>query len=809
MTDLIGRTTELESVDRWLASGGRLLTIAGPPGVGKSRLAHELVARQAGSVICDLTACRTADDVERAVQQALGGVSRARLARVLAAFEGTVVLDRFEHLVESARGLVDTWTARPGPRFVIASREPLGLLRESVIALGPLAEADAVELYRVRARRTVDAGLASSIVKKVDLLPLAIELAAARASVLSEREVLARLEAGILDSPSSSLRATITWSIDLLSPEERTTLLHCAVFRGPFDGRAAEAVVRTEVEDPRSAGDTIACLVALERKSLAHRAATASTDSRVVLYDAVREVALEALSLECDLDDVAARHAHHFRELAAAVLDGSDATTARALAREVADLAAALAFFHDRDPAAAAKLAIAIDLAHVGQAPSNAHLELLSTAVRCAARAGDRVLSAKALQARARAHRLRGAAHRAARDLRAALALARGAGSPIVEADVLRLLGVVARQLSRPLRARTLLRRALELYEGAGASGGAAVVLDDLGVVAHDLGELTVARDSYERALALERVVGDRRFEGITLGHLGLIAHELGDVEGAEAFYREALAKHRDSDDRRFEGFAHAFLATAMVERFDLEGAERSLEAAAAIDARLGDVDSGVLLAGIGCAVAAASGRIALGREILVRAQLELAGRDDEALQRTLTTFAAALRIAEARRARAEGRSDDERAHLDAVREALAPGQCPRSIEERLAQRVVARLMEREVGSPAVVVGADGTWFENDGRRVSLRTRRALALMLAKLAKERRDAPGQSVGMEALFEAGWPGERVPEASAKRRVYVGIDTLRSAGLRSAIAQRDRGYLLDPAVEVRDGPGLNEV
>lgn len=79
--------------------------------------------------------------------------------------------------------------------------------------------------------------------------------------------------------------------------------------------------------------------------------------------------------------------------------------------------------------------------------------------------------------------------------------------------------------------------------------------------------------------------------------------------------------------------------------------------------------------------------------------------------------------------------------------------------------------------------------------------------MLARLAREREVAPGRSVALDALFEAGWPGETVLEASARRRVYVGIDTLRSLGLRSAIVQRDRGYGLGSAVEVR--PALNEV
>jgi hypothetical protein len=111
----------------------------------------------------------------------------------------------------------------------------------------------------------------------------------------------------------------------------------------------------------------------------------------------------------------------------------------------------------------------------------------------------------------------------------------------------------------------------------------------------------------------------------------------------------------------------------------------------------------------------------------------------------------------------------------------------------------VRRLHDRE---SATTVAADGTWFESEGRRVSLTTRRALAGMLAKLAGDKRAAPGRTVSLEALFDAGWPGEVVPEASRRRRVYVGIDTLRTLGLRAALLQKDRGYLLAKETVVAD-------
>jgi tetratricopeptide (TPR) repeat protein len=799
MISLLGRQRELSAIEEWMASGDRLLTISGPPGVGKSRLLRELAAAHPGTLVCELTSARTAVEVERTLQASLG-VSRPRLARALASFEGVIVLDRFEHLVESARALVASWIAVPGPRFAITSREPLGLGNERLLALGPLEEPDALELYAARARREVDPVAALAIVRRLDRLPLAIELAASRASVLSESELLVRLERGIgaIDTAVPSLRATIRWSIDLLDAGERETLLQCSGFLGPFDGHAAESVVRHA-----GVADTVAHLVALERKSLVRRAAHEAGDARIALYDAVREVAQEQLSREGRLDEVAARHAAFHLVLARTGLD--DPLAVGALVRAEPDLAAARRFLRDRDPAASAQLALAIDLAQGGQPPSESHLELLSAAVACAERAGIPELSVRTRHARARANRLIGSTRRSTADLRAALLLARSAEASRLEADVLRLLGVVARQLSRPRRARVLLERALALYESSGNVRGAAVVRDDLGVVAHDLGDLAEARDSYERALALERVCGDRRFEGITLGHLGVIAHDLGDLDGARTLLEEALVHHRACGDRRFEGFALAFMAAVALERSDLDEVRRLLDASHAIDARIGDVDSGVLLAGLECAATAMSGRIVDARAIVEQARVELSRRDDSALRRMLDVFALAIRIAEGKRANVEGRSAEESAHFEAVRRELQPSSAPRHVEERLARRVVGQLLDLARSSRApLAVALDGTWFESGSARISLGRRRSLALMLGRLASERRRAPGRSVGIDALFDAGWPGERLAAASARRRVYVGIDTLRSLGLREAIVQQDRGYVLDPAVEVREPP-----
>ena len=370
MTSLLGRTKELAVADRWLQGDGRLLTIAGPPGVGKSRLARELARAALNCAICDLTTCRSAADVERAVQGALGGVSRARLMRVMAAHPRIIVLDRFEHLIGSARDLIASWIAARATRLVVTSREPLGLVDETTLALGTLDEVDAIALYAARAGRAIDAPVASAIVEKLDRLPLAIELAAARASVLSDRDLLARLGRGI-GALDANLRATIRWSIELLSDDERATLTQCAVFRGAFDVDAAEAIVRAN-------GDTVAHLVALERKSLVRRVGEPSAGASIALFDAVREVALDELARTETLEPATARHAEHHARLADQALAGDDPAIVRTLASRVADLIAAYTSVRARDPAAAARLVLAVDLAFGGQPPSAGHFELLT-----------------------------------------------------------------------------------------------------------------------------------------------------------------------------------------------------------------------------------------------------------------------------------------------------------------------------------------------------------------------------------------------------------------------------------------------
>jgi tetratricopeptide (TPR) repeat protein len=795
---LFGRARELDALEAW-ASGStsrRLLSLTGPPGSGKSRLARELAGSRARSIVCELGACRDEGDLSRTLLAALGGAARARLDRALAAsVDRLVVLDGLDQSIEVARETVRSWLATPGPRFLATSREVLGLSGEEVLTLAPLAPDAALALFAARAARAVrDVATARAIVERLDRLPLAIELAAARTALFSEREILDRLSTAGQDP---ALTRTVAWSVDLLAPAERDVLLACSVFCAAFAGSDAEGIAGHEAIDG---------LLALERKHLIRIAEPdAAGRGRVALYDAVREVARARVAGEPGRTEaLAQRHVEHFAALAERAIDHPGEPEIAMLSGSLDDLLAAHRHARVGDPSRAARIALALHLVLFRRGPAGTHTEVLSSSVECATRAGDDALVASLLHARGRAHRVAGSIADATADLDRALDVARAAGAIEVEAAVLRDLGVVERLLERPSRARELLARAAKIHAALGDTRGVAIVHDDLGVVEHDLGDLPAARRSYETALALEQTCGERRFEGITLSHLGAVAHDQGDLRNARARYRQALAIHREVGDRRFESFAHGFLAALALEQGELTRAARALDDASAADESAGDADSGAWLSGVRCALAAAHDDIPEARAHLASGRGAVRSEGDAALIRALDVFEGSIELAEARRARAEHRDADADAHLRRAFAALDPPASPRPIEMRLALRVVAAWVDRGGRRSALSVAADGTFFDRDGQRVSIAHRRSLARMLAHLAARRRAAPGIGTGIEALFAVGWDGERASARSAARRVYAGICTLRTLGLGEALAQREGRYFLDSSVEIVPHP-----
>ena len=313
-----GRDRALEQLEQ-----GRLASIVGPPGVGKSRLALEYATRcsQNGRYaevwFVPIGAARTANGVCARVADALGLVLKREgdwSSRVATAIAGRgpvlLVLDEAEAVVDEVRGLIDGWLdAAPHARFLVTSRHRLRVSGERVLALEPLGPADAARLFvdRASARASIapdDAAIAP-LVEHLDGLPLAIELAAARVGLRSVGTVLRELK----EQSAEPLEAAVRWTCSLLAPWERKALGQTSLFRGGFDLEAARSVL--ELGPDHSAEGAVSALVdwSLLRRHPPVR------PSAPVRFDSLAFIAEFARGL---VDDEAAgieRHAEHYARL--------------------------------------------------------------------------------------------------------------------------------------------------------------------------------------------------------------------------------------------------------------------------------------------------------------------------------------------------------------------------------------------------------------------------------------------------------------------------------------------------------------
>jgi predicted ATPase/class 3 adenylate cyclase len=379
----IGRADDVRAVaDHVRVDGVRLLTLTGPGGVGKTRLGLE-AARAVSAEFADgahfvsLAALQRPEDVPAAVVKTLAivmlsGESADHAAeRFLSAKHLLLVVDNFEHLLAAAPSIGALLSACPALTVLATSREPLGLHAEERYPVSPLAlparttpenadalaEVDAVALFCARARardpgfdlNDANAPAVAEICRRVDGLPLAIELAAARCRLLSPNEIAQRLDdavgalaSGASDAPArqQTLRATIDWSHDLLSDAEKQCFERFAVFAGGATVKAAETITGADL-------DTLDGLVA---KSLLVRRQHAHASTRVGMLETIRAYATERLAAAADQDAVRERHYRYYLALAErhgderALWGASGKEHLARLDAEIDNLHAALAF---------------------------------------------------------------------------------------------------------------------------------------------------------------------------------------------------------------------------------------------------------------------------------------------------------------------------------------------------------------------------------------------------------------------------------------------------------------------------------
>lgn len=584
----VGRGVELRRLREWRAAGGRLLTLRGPAGVGKSRLAWEFArACGAGAIHVDVAGSDERDAVELRVAGALGVTAetappRAAVERALRARGPLlVVLDDLDPLTPT--DAIAGWlAAAPDVSFVVTSRASTQLSGEQILEVEPLAIADeAVELLRLRAAsagadlQSASPAVLRRIAAALDGLPLAIELAAGQLAHLPAEQLLERLPARLellVRTPGTvsfarhtTLRAAIEESWRQLDAGERMGLAQASVFRGGFDAEAADAVLAVD------AGPAEAVIRSLRDRSLLQVRALAP--GRYVLDESVRTFAARHLG-PAERAAVERRHAKWFlsraEPLAAAVEARSDVAAAAALEREAENLLEihrrALARTHVPSGEASDALRAAILLAPLLMLRQRDRfaLELLDAALEAASPSRtDPHLRCRALLARGTARLLSGRPASALADLLEAAGLARGAGDSLLEGRVLLRLSRVHREQGRDEDSRRSCERAIDLLRGLGADEWLGKALGMRGLIAaeRDEGEDTIFW--FGQAIDVHVRCGDRRASAVARGNLGITLFDMGrEVEALDAI-RAAMDEFHELGDSGNEASLRGHLALA------------------------------------------------------------------------------------------------------------------------------------------------------------------------------------------------------------------------------------------------------
>lgn len=843
---MVGREADLDALEAEVRRS-RLVTVQGPPGVGKTRLAMELAYRlmmQARPVaVCDVTECATAGDVIVRVATALG-VATHGVDERLAARPMTLVIDNAEHLTSEVAACLEPWLAvAPELAIVVTTRIRLRVAGEVVFDLSPLDEAAGTELFVERARALRretggdDAAIAE-LVRTLDGMPLAIELAAARARLYEPAQLLERIGHNlellhVPDGRSRSLAAALQLSFDLLSPAEQQALAQASVFRGGFSVEAAEAVIDLDGKS------VVEALEALVDHSLVWTRRVGGR-RRLGLYLVVRDFAAAHLA---DPAAVRARHTAFFLRASAEWSDELIGPNGPAAIVKIAAEAENLMAIHRRALADPGRGGDALGAAHalhplyVTRGPIDHSIAIVEQALAVAPLDHPRRLSALEYVANAmrdtrlgdaadaydeleqtalalgsrmyvgRAYAGKGIVKFLQRDesgeveVEAALAIQREVDDRFGESISLASLGHLALYRNDLAVARELFGRALSLVVEIGDPRNEGIHLGNLGRVEQECGRLDVARSAFERAREMFRAMEDRRSDAWALSMLACVVQEQGLLDEARLMYRETLVRNEEVGNRRAQGVALAQLAR--IEQW--EGAYEAAhalyrQALAALDASGWTTRHALVTAELG-SVLADLGLLDEARRAFDRAEDALRVAGDHAGQAALEVARGHLDLATGKSAAARRRLVEALANIDRWNVRFARI----GLERALSRAGDLGEVDTDPNN-ALVIGPQGRWFRAPGgAKVDLGRRRQLRLILSLLGIERRERPKRALTVDALLAGGWPGEAVlPEAGASR-VYVAISTLRRMGLRDLLQRVDDGYLIDPdaAVIAHDG------
>jgi predicted ATPase/class 3 adenylate cyclase len=581
-TPLIGRERELEELAEGLGEH-RLVTLVGPGGTGKTRLALQAAADavesfEQGVWWVPLAPVTDPERVEGAIATAVG--ADGPLLEHLKPMQALLLIDNFEQVVAGASQVAALLEGAPRIRVLVTSREPLRVHAECRYAVDPLPETDAVALFVERAR-AVDAGFTvgeavPAICRRLDGLPLAVELAAARVGLLSPPELLARLDralplltAGTRDAPErqQTLRATIEWSFDLLADEERRLFAELAVFAGSFTLAAAEQVCRASLDSLQSLVD----------KNLVRRWGS----GRFGMLETIREYALEKLDELDDAESVRRRHAEFFLEVAesanlsAALKEPGEQRLDLAML-EQENMRSALGWTFDRgEIAVGLRLAGALEQFWVVNDPREGMRWFSSLLDHPGVEAAAPDVRGHALRSYGSSAHIAGHPEQAEELWEQSLSLFEQLGDDHGRAVLLHRLAISAMIRGDLERARELVDESHEIHTRRGDLWGQAQTVGTLGAISRDEGNEADACELLARSGEMARQVGVPWWYGGTLGELAAVALKAGRLEEAESRARELLALAAELRDRPSRVFAVGLLAGVAAARGECARAGR------------------------------------------------------------------------------------------------------------------------------------------------------------------------------------------------------------------------------------------
>jgi predicted ATPase/DNA-binding SARP family transcriptional activator len=582
VTSFIGRQHDLLAVKELLVEC-RLLTLLGPAGIGKTRLALRVASQMQdafsdGVCLVDLTPVSTPEQVPQRALAALYTEQRGvaspveAIVRRLSTQQVLLVVDNCEHVVEAAADLFLAILQQcPAVAILATSRERLNLSGERVwrvdplsvppegaeAALNSLLEFESVQLYVDRAKAAdrsfaltqSNAPAVSQLCRRLDGLPLALELAAANTPVSTPLDMLALLDERVwlparpargTHPRQQTLEAALDWSYQLLAEDERTLLRRLSSFAGHFSLQAAEQVC---TDDRLTRGRVLALLSALADKSLVATHESVDGTARYRLLNTVQQYAAAKLVAAGEADDAARRHARYMLGLAAVSADAVHGSDFDAWMHEIeqmhADLTAALTWSQEADRELWLRLAAAAAPFWEDRGYLTEGRHWLTAAL--GAVDADHPSRPAACLAEARLAFLQNDFGASRTRLEHGLAAASHTEEGIVHAGLLRILGLVAAIMGDSIGATSFLQQSLEVAERLANNEAIAHTLHSFAQTARVLGDDDAAQAYHVRALVVSRLLQSHRLAALSLFHLSTLALRRGELAQAEEQLRDSL----------------------------------------------------------------------------------------------------------------------------------------------------------------------------------------------------------------------------------------------------------------------------